>query len=971
MTILRKIFLLIGFVLAAFSLNAQAIIMGQHRLESLDDEVQYLFYDNGGANGEFAPNSRDTVTFESTAGNRVIYLTFSDFSIGYNDTLWIFDGASTNAPLLGAFRLVDNPTAVGSIQSASGTVTMVFHSDTVQEIGGLSDGWKAKLVLRNPDERQVLLTDQYTGDSYPIPVTSCNVAFYDDGGENGNMSSGTYTRRIHFMSDAGTYVKLEFDQASFNIGAASEMKIYDGNVFDATYRRLIGTFSNTNKPPTLFSSDPAGISVELIHSGAATAGFKATVTCVDEIFRPEGSACPEVKIYRNQGGQGGGQQLDVREITFSCDTPLIMLQADFTATGRYSNDYYIQSVPYNPPFPLNQGTSLGASVDDEWLNAVNLPFQFSYFGHTYNQVYPGSNGLISMSARTAGSYCSYTYSPPHSGTVNYRYTNSIYGVWEDIDPAYYRTINGMAGDIKYGVMGTWPCRTFVFNYLNVGLFGNHGTDDKYNTYQMVLYEGTNIIEVHIQHRNCCATTNNDPPNGNSEGMVGITNKSNNATTSYSGDSQDANQEVVVPGRGPTGWTVLGQSNPNAREAWRFVPITPLDEEAELTWYTNSIQEANIIGHTKLLPVSPIETTDYIAVYTFTNAAGEEFDLKDTVRILVNRPTASITNPQAGQICPGDSILLTANTSAPADNPVVSLKWSTGDTTVQTLVKPDVTTEYSVSMTFANGCTNSATTTVTIKPLDYPVITGDSAICLYESATLTANCANVASYSWRPGGETSNSITVTPQDSTTYTVVTTLNNACTTSSSFKVTVYPRPKAGFFADPTHVYVEDNMGWVQFNDRSTGASLWLWDFGDPTSDENTSMEQNPQHNYLRPGNFTIIQRVANEFGCGDETSSRVTVEVPFFFYVPNSFSPNGDEINDEFVVKGAGIDEETFRMDIFSRQGEMVLSTKSSLLPWNGCYSNGTKKCSPGMYVYVIKFNTLNGEAKEYTGTVTLVR
>jgi len=64
------------------------------------------------------------------------------------------------------------------------------------------------------------------------------------------------------------------------------------------------------------------------------------------------------------------------------------------------------------------------------------------------------------------------------------------------------------------------------------------------------------------------------------------------------------------------------------------------------------------------------------------------------------------------------------------------------------------------------------------------------------------------------------------------------------------------------------------VDFTDQSTGATSWLWDFGDGTS----SSEQNPSHAYTAPGNYTVTLTVANHCGSADEVKTNlITVSAP----------------------------------------------------------------------------------------------
>ncbi|MEG2070004.1 MAG: gliding motility-associated C-terminal domain-containing protein [Bacteroidales bacterium] len=78
----------------------------------------------------------------------------------------------------------------------------------------------------------------------------------------------------------------------------------------------------------------------------------------------------------------------------------------------------------------------------------------------------------------------------------------------------------------------------------------------------------------------------------------------------------------------------------------------------------------------------------------------------------------------------------------------------------------------------------------------------------------------------------------------------------------------------------------------------------------------------------------------------------------------------MNDVFAPKGEGVDPDKFEMTLYDRFGKLMFRTRTPYDYWDGKTSTG-QLCPLGAYVYVINFTTLDGEVKEYTGTVTLVR
>ncbi|MBO4489089.1 MAG: gliding motility-associated C-terminal domain-containing protein [Bacteroidales bacterium] len=951
---MKKIFVFMLLLMPFMGLVAQNyIIMGSSAAYTQIGEDPKYFYDPGGTaahqgdnahpQGYFATGIRDTMKLKTNVNGTQLYINFDLFSMGVYDTLFIFDGEDVNATLIGTYNSVNDP---GEILATGRSLTFVFHSDDVNDYAELSEGWIARVYAYITNPQNCLMS---IGMSY----LTCNAKFYDEGGPNGNMQSSSGTTWCEFTSPVGSHIQMNFTQFSVN----GLMKIYDGQYYDNN-KRLIGQFctstlnaSTQNRPPMIISSGST-ISIEYVAASGDQnkAGWAADVTCISELFEaPEGSACPSIDIT--------AADTSVSYIEFDCDQPVSILKANVVATGPYSYDYTVTSIPYaSQIFPYSIGNSLGASVDDDWINmsGTGLPFHFAFFGNIYDRVWPGANGLISMT-QPSSSYCQYSYSappasPPYSA-VPYHYANCIYGVYEDIYPGHYLS----GGDIRVGVQGTAPCRAFVFNYDRVGLYGKYSQGNQwYNTYQMVIYEGTNIIDVYVKYRRCCASTNST----NHEGIIGLQN-----TTS---------SQILIPnGRGMTGWEVL-ETPASPSEAWRFTPITPLDPDGTITWYKNSIHPDSIVGRNFRQVVSPTVTTQYIAVYHYTNAGGDVFDLKDTVVVHVSIPPVVATNNATGNICPNDAVLLnvTADNSFYGITPERYL-WSTGDTTQTCSVAPEVTSTYQVTVTFNNGCRNYSSTTVNVTELAFPEITATKdTICIGTSSTLTATHPDNQGMQWSTS-ETSPTITVSPTTTTDYVVSATMEGGCVTTDTFTVTVVPLPVPAFLATPTDIYVENGVGTVYCTSLSPSNYHIIWNFGDISSMDNVVENiPDPTHDYTRPGYYAITLTAIDSNGCIDSVKSRVQVTVPYFFYVPNSFSPNGDGVNETWAPQGQGVDPDKYRMLIYDRHGNVLFQTTNPYDYWDGRSKTG-QRMPADVYVYYITFTTLNGDPKEYNGTITLIK
>ena len=299
----------------------------------------------------------------------------------------------------------------------------------------------------------------------------------------------------------------------------------------------------------------------------------------------------------------------------------LWLHADVTATATTANDYTVSSILYNPPFSFTAGNQINLTQDDYYASIINLPFSFCFYGQTYTQACVGANGVVSFNANNNGNYCAYSYSsycPIPNVSFPSSLLNAIYGVCEDIYPGY----NGN-GQIYQGVLGQYPCRVACINYYNVPLYGNYSVG---NTYQIVLYEGTNIIDVYIQSRNCCSSTNSG------YGIVGVQNAA-------------GTMAVTAPNRNGGTWTAYN-------EAWRFTPTgTP---NYVVTWYDGldtSSATGVILGHDTIhsdtavsrIRVCPSGVNHFTARLRYTACNGDRFDIINTTTITSSEVTYKDTS----------------------------------------------------------------------------------------------------------------------------------------------------------------------------------------------------------------------------------------------------------------------------------------------------------------------------------------
>jgi PKD repeat protein len=176
-------------------------------------------------------------------------------------------------------------------------------------------------------------------------------------------------------------------------------------------------------------------------------------------------------------------------------------------------------------------------------------------------------------------------------------------------------------------------------------------------------------------------------------------------------------------------------------------------------------------------------------------------------------------------------------------------------------------------------------------------------------------------------------------------------------------FPKPVAAFAMDNKVVY--NDKPDVAFTDKSTGASAFLWDFGDGT----TSPVQNPSHHFVRTGHMKVNLEVSNADQCTDTVSHEVLVAFDRLF-TPDAFSPNAPNSKDrQFLLNSDGISPDGYHFTVVSRWNDVVFETKNEIKGWDGRMPNGNF-APTGSYLWVLNYIDFLGRKHRQTGTVVLL-
>lgn len=361
-----------------------------------------------------------------------------------------------------------------------------------------------------------------------------------------------------------------------------------------------------------------------------------------------------------------------------------------------------------------------------------------------------------------------------------------------------------------------------------------------------------------------------------------------------------------------------------------------------------------------LLVSPIQTTSYqvTAVDPFLCNYSDNFTITVAPLPLMNLSANQTT------MCAYDTLLLTASGAA-------TYAWSgpvalgVGQVS-QNIIQP-LSGNYQVVGTTNDGCQDSTSLSITVHPVPLLQITPDQGICPGFGAQISVSGAT--NYTWTDPSLSGSSLQLTPSQTTNYTVVGANVFNCLDTASTTVTVYPQPSANFEANPL-ILTNDNPT-VSFTSYAQNAATSIWDFGDGSTSENSQTEFAYTYPFVEDQTYTVTLDVVSAEGCTDQSQVQIQIKGGIIYYVPNTFTPDGDALNNLFTpIFTSGFDAQSFHMTIFNRWGEPVFESYDPNGGWDGKID--IYEAPEGTYTYSIDFKALNtDEIMRVTGHVLLMR
>jgi gliding motility-associated-like protein len=707
-----------------------------------------------------------------------------------------------------------------------------------------------------------------------------------------------------------------------------------------------------------------------------------------------------------------------------CGIGSTTLTADLSQCGpggpnpNQTTNYGVTNIPYVNQ--TNTGNSLTMS-DDTQQGPFNIGFNFCFFGTTYTQFYVGSNGWVSFTGGQPTTFTSQTI-PTGNGLVP---KNCIMGPWQDWHP-------GLGGQIKYQMSGVAPCRKLTISWIGVPMFSctsNQGTfhiviyestniieNHIQNKPSCVNWQGGTAVEgIH-----------------NAAGTIGITVPGRNSTAWVANNDSwrwTPSGPVVTPtltwyqvgnptpiGTGPTitvtppaaganytchfvypicnvGWATCNVNGGLGPDTVFVSPGLP-NIQTTISTFTEPLCYLDCDGTATVTPINggPIynylwsngqtsQTSINLCAGTYNVVVTDNNGCTGNSSITINQPTQVIYDTLIG-------IDVTCNEN---DGSVI-MEGAGGTQPYNYLIDNVISNDtinglsggnYLISIQDINGCQVDSNIYLNFPiPITPSLIPLDTVNCIpgdFIFTNLSTPISNIVSSYIQFGDNTDTTILLSNGFTHIYDSVgvwdiimsVTSDYGCVYTQTFTdiVETKPLPTAQFNISPNPTTFFEVTVMVQDQSYSNIVDWWWYA---PDATPTLSIINNPTFTFPEGivGQYPIYLVVTDNLGCTDTTSRIITVISDVLSFIPNSFTPDGDEFNQGWGFNFNGIDETGFSLLIFNRWGEIIWETHDSHEKWDGTY-NGMI-APQGMYVWKSTFGVINtDERRTINGTVNVIR
>jgi len=548
----------------------------------------------------------------------------------------------------------------------------------------------------------------------------------------------------------------------------------------------------------------------------------------------------------------------------------------------------------NTSVTLNAGVGTGSlttitfQAADDWFSTVQpIGFTFNFFGNNYTDCIISQNGYIKFNTAQANGPSPWPINQAIPGNMDV--VNSIMGFYADILPG----LATAPGVIQAATLGTAPNRKYVVSYCDCPMFSCTALT---TSFQIVLYEMTNEIEVHIGNAPNCPGWNGGAA------IEGI--QDNTGTIAF-----------WVPGRNfPTQWTATQSSHrftPTSASNYTVtaIPYAPIPTPGSvISWYANG---TTLVGTGTTLNVSPTVNTFYVAQTIKCSDT-----MRDTVYITIGGgPTITNINPDPNNpnfpqsqadptTCGGydgyfSLYLLDSNKSYVlryrkdgVQQPAVPFT----STIYGTMTLPNLGAGvYDSIIVYQGDCFSNVvgpiilTDPPVVASFTYEVHLGCEEDTIVFTNTSIQNTFNIWDFGDGTGDTAVNPTHIYPIQGVYNVRLLVHNGVCSDSSIQAINTLHPLDASFTVDDDSACANQML---TFTNTSTGTNpTYFWDFGDST----TSTQTNPVHAFANPGTYNVMMVITDEIPCSDTFFMPILVDT-----IPHlSFS-----VTDSVLCEGQGI-------------------------------------------------------------------
>jgi len=344
---------------------------------------------------------------------------------------------------------------------------------------------------------------------------------------------------------------------------------------------------------------------------------------------------------------------------------------------------------------------------------------------------------------------------------------------------------------------------------------------------------------------------------------------------------------------------------------------------------------------------------------------------DSSNVQIEEPLPLTIEAFAGETtCAGDSVSLFANAQGGVGQ--INLFWfHNGSNNASVVVHPLETTNYAVQATDENNCAVINHVVQFVNPLPTINIVSDvekacAPACI--NFMTIGNNATISEFQWIINVTLSSSnpdpkfCFQSPGQISAFLMVTDTNGCKNSALAESIaSLFPTPSVSFNYNPEQPNILNPT--VQFNEQSTHAAFWQWDYGDGFY----AYEPNPEYTFSDTGKFEVCLQVSSLQGCTNAICEGIYIKPVYTFYAPNAFTPNGDGNNDVFKLEGTYLSE--VHMIIYNRWGEKLFESFDIEKGWDGTYQG--KVVQDDVYTWIATIRTFDKKTLLEKGSVKVLR